>query len=454
MGKRSGYWWCGVVLAVVGLAGCGERAPEFQLDMRPVVANRIVPQHQREIAGVLEEMFGTPDEPLAPPETGLDVEKLQMAAGPVWSDQQGRNHGLFRRHCATCHGISGDGRGPTAMIVNPYPRDYRRGVFKFKSTYSAEPPTDDDLQETIYRGIPGTAMPAFVLLMPDEIDTLSEYVKYLSMRGQMERALVNYVAEELDFDPASGTTDMPLDPAHNAEQRSAIQSILADDVAAAWRRVEQERVVPDPEWVPAEDRSAQQIAASVAAGHELFVGQRATCAQCHGQTGLGDGPQVDQDIWNKANLEFIEDTDKLARRIETLTADMKEMDGDELADARAVQRQRSQELAERREVVESLLPPRNADPRNLQLGVYRGGRKPLDLFRRVHQGIAGTPMPAGGPTSPGATGTLTEKEIWQLVDFVRSLPHESDKRLQEPAADAETMVELPMTNDETTSRHY
>src|SRR5207248_2464538 len=33
-------------------------------------------------------------------------------------------------------------------------------------------------------------------------------------------------------------------------------------------------------------------------------------------------------------------------------------------------------------------------PRNLRLGVYRGGRRPLDLYYRIHDGINGTPMPA------------------------------------------------------------
>ena len=56
--------------------------------------------------------------------------------------------------------------------------------------------------------------------------------------------------------------------------------------------------------------------------------------------------------------------------------------------------------------------------------MFRGGRRPLDLYRRIHQGIAGTPMPAGGPAAPGAQGTLTEQEMWQIVDYVRSLPFE------------------------------
>jgi mono/diheme cytochrome c family protein len=64
--------------------------------------------------------------------------EAKMAAGPVWSDEPSAKHGLYRRHCAHCHGISGDGHGPTAMLLNPYPRDYRPALFKFKGTGSSK----------------------------------------------------------------------------------------------------------------------------------------------------------------------------------------------------------------------------------------------------------------------------------------------------------------------------
>jgi mono/diheme cytochrome c family protein len=84
-------------------------------------------------------------------------------------------------------------------------------------------------------------------------------------------------------------------------------------------------------------------------------------------------------------------------------------------------------------VAAGLLDPRNAIPRNLRTNMFRGGRRPLDIFRRIHQGIAGTPMPASGPAAPGAQGTLTEEEMWQIVDYVRSLPFEpASQPLKEP----------------------
>ena len=53
-------------------------------------------------------------------------------------------------------------------------------------------------------GMPGTSMPSFSVLPPDEVAALLEYVKYLSMRGQMETALVNFVVDNLDYDPVTG----------------------------------------------------------------------------------------------------------------------------------------------------------------------------------------------------------------------------------------------------------
>jgi hypothetical protein len=64
----------------------------------------------------------------------------------------------------------------------------------------------------------------------------------------------------------------------------------------------------------------------------------------------------------------------------------------------------------------------------LRQGLYRGGHRRIDIFWRVYAGIAGTPMPASGPASAGAQGTLTEEEIWNIVDYVLSLPYETPSR--------------------------
>ena len=134
------------IIALALLVGCdvGE-PPVFRLNMVQMVTQEISLEYQQEIADVLGALFGSPDEPFALPETGLDQTKLSIAAGAAWSDEQSAAHGLYRKHCVHCHGITGDGRGPTARFLNPYPRDYRPAIYKFKSTYNAAKPTDEDL---------------------------------------------------------------------------------------------------------------------------------------------------------------------------------------------------------------------------------------------------------------------------------------------------------------------
>ena len=64
-------------------------------------------------------------------------------------------------------------------------------------------------------------------------------------------------------------------------------------------------------------------------------------------------------------------------------------------------------------------------PRDLTTGVFRFGRRPIDLYRRVHAGINGTPMPAHFgqlvTEEDGSQRPLDENDIWDLVFFVRSL---------------------------------
>ena len=70
--------------------------------------------------------------------------------------------------------------------------------------------------------------------------------------------------------------------------------------------------------------------------------------------------------------------------------------------------------------------------RNLYEGVYRGGRRPIDLYYRIHGGIEGAGMAAykgiKGDLNPEMLGlTAAEFEqldpIWDIVNFLRALPY-------------------------------
>jgi mono/diheme cytochrome c family protein len=413
----------------VALASGCEKAPPPRFHVNLVAAARaeLTTAHQQTIADVLEAMWGTPDVPFALDETKLDMDKLKMAAGPVRSDRSGLHTGLYREHCVHCHGISGDGMGPTASFLKPYPRDYRQGKFKFKSTERAEPPTDEDLATIVRHGIPGTAMPAFeVALAQPEIDALVEYVKYLSMRGQTELALIAAIADL--------GTDEQLKLDRETLVAGALQPIL-DQWHGAGQKIIQ---APEP---PANFGSAE----SIAKGRDLFFGQ-AQCLKCHGTTALGDGQRTDFDDWSKEinemqiaarssleklpedrataeqsnreavrEAEQIEDADERKARLEELKV--------EYEDTKKSLDRREQMDRLRLAVIEThALAPRTIDPRNLRLGVYRGGRRPIDLYYRFFAGINAVPM-------PGVGGTVKDEEVWHLVDYVMSLPYEQGGEL-------------------------
>jgi mono/diheme cytochrome c family protein len=382
-----------ILLAAVG--GCDSPSAKFELSLPYLrkqekdASTEFTLDQRQGLADILAALFGTPDAPYIPAGGGtgieevLDASKLRMAAGAVSSDQEGAPHGLYRKHCAHCHGVTGDGMGPTAAFLNPYPRDYRMGVFKFKSTPKGGRPTDADLHKTLVKGIPGTAMPSFRLLADTEIDALIDYVKYLSIRGEVERQLADEMAFELD----------------EGEQLEVSGEFLLEDVVTTvvdrWRMADSQtsQVVKRPEW------DEEETLASIHRGRELFYGAVANCVKCHGNTQLGDGQRDDYDDWSKD----YEDLTKVIKR-----DDQKKV----LSELAAL----------------GALMPRNIHPRNLREGVYRGGRRPVDLYLRILNGIDGSPMPAAilkpadaGPEMKG----LTSDDVWHLVDYVRSLPYES-----------------------------
>ncbi|KMP12313.1 hypothetical protein UR09_01385 [Candidatus Nitromaritima sp. SCGC AAA799-A02] len=99
-----------------------------------------------------------------------------------------RGEGYYRRFCLHCHGSGGGGKGGASRYLLPAPRDFQAGVFKFRSTRSHNLPLAADLFRTIKNGLPGTAMPAWGKVLPDDaILDLVEFVKTFSGRFQTER---------------------------------------------------------------------------------------------------------------------------------------------------------------------------------------------------------------------------------------------------------------------------
>ena len=368
-----------VVWAALWAGGCRlSEPPEFRLNLEGRDSDEITLVQGDALTETLGELFGTPDSPAMPEGVGLSLELVELAAGPLGRAQDegggsGPERGLYRQHCASCHGISGDGAGPLAMILDPYPLDFRNGWFKYTSTLAGAKPTGNDLERTLVKGMRGTGMPSFAELEPLQRAALREYVKYLSIRGETELYLIQLVVDEDEY--------LPL----GVDAREMVLEDGALAAAEAWALPEElaeEYVVVPPPMPPVS--TPQQLADSIALGHELYVDKDAQCVKCHGPEGAGDGEQTDlYDDWNKPKQGVTpEETRRLARLY--------------------------------------TLPIQRLRARNFQEGAFHGGDRPVDLYLRIHVGIKGTPMPTTGPM-PGAAGALAPEEIWHVVNYVRSL---------------------------------
>jgi mono/diheme cytochrome c family protein len=151
---------------------------------------------------------------------------------------------IYAQQCVACHGVEGRGDGEAAYLLYPKPRDFVAARYRLVSTWDRVP-TDQDLFETISRGMPGSAMPSWEHLAPEHRWGLVYYVKSLAEKS-------------LQIKPAK----MPT----------------ADGSGG-------EGVIEVPKPVPFD-------AAAKARALELY---KDACASCHGNTGKGDGAQEQKD---------------------------------------------------------------------------------------------------------------------------------------------------------------
>jgi len=296
----------------------------------------------------------------------------------VGSQFQAGRH-LYARHCLHCHGVTGDGNGPTAQYLNPRPRDYRLGVFKFVSVIKQDRATHDDLTRIVKHGVPGTYMPSFMLMDDNEVQAIVEYIRWLAMRGELENQY--FIDLETDFSKSNISSRVDSSDDKRAERdlieeefKDYITNLfdaksIYDRVLKPWERSRDEETAIFPELARIEDSIESR-----ARGRKIFMG-KAGCATCHGDAGRGNGPKTEQyeprksggGTWDEPGLH--DDWGNIVR------------------------------------------------PRNLTTGIYRGGRRPLDIYRRIAAGISGTPM-------AGFKATMKDDQIWDLVNYVYSIPFE------------------------------
>jgi mono/diheme cytochrome c family protein len=98
-------------------------------------------------------------------------------------DQWSRGNYVYEQNCQVCHGQHGDGRGELSATLQPKPRSFRRGVFKYGSTPPGKLPTNEDLARVIRNGLAGTGMGVFGdRLSPNDLKAVTEYIKSFSRK--------------------------------------------------------------------------------------------------------------------------------------------------------------------------------------------------------------------------------------------------------------------------------
>ena len=121
---------------------------------------------------------------------GMDMDHAKQANGGHDAEMQKQRDAamgkmIYKMACAKCHGINGKGDGPAAIFIGPYssprPRDFYRGVFKFRTTEPGHLPTTFDLMRTVRDGIPGF-MPAFGGLGREKLRQVILYVSHFYKR--------------------------------------------------------------------------------------------------------------------------------------------------------------------------------------------------------------------------------------------------------------------------------
>lgn len=93
----------------------------------------------------------------------------------------------YGRYCAGCHGELGDGQGENTPWLDPKPRNFTLATFKCRSTPTGTLPTDEDLFNTIERGLTNSNMPIWNTFTKQQRADLVAFIKTFSPRWQKEK---------------------------------------------------------------------------------------------------------------------------------------------------------------------------------------------------------------------------------------------------------------------------
>ena len=129
-----------------------------------------------------------------------------LVRGYVFSqDERTSGERVYDTYCIGCHGVGGNAEGEAAQFLNPKPRNFIEGQYKFFHFNEPGPfPSDQSLEITIRNGLPGSAMPAFALLTDQEIKDVTTYIKSLHAEGWVEPVPIQAAPEPVQVEGESG----------------------------------------------------------------------------------------------------------------------------------------------------------------------------------------------------------------------------------------------------------
>jgi len=78
---------------------------------------------------------------------GLSFAATDASAGDAAAGKK-----AYETYCVACHGTTGKGDGPVGSALNPRPRDFSVGEFKFDANKDGKPGADADLEGVIKNG--------------------------------------------------------------------------------------------------------------------------------------------------------------------------------------------------------------------------------------------------------------------------------------------------------------
>lgn len=189
---------------------------------------------------------------------------------------------VFEANCSPCHGPEGYGNGPRSVGLNPPPRNFHQTPgsppFRFGTSVLT-------MYHTVTNGSPGTSMPSFAALTPEERMAAVQYVRQWIPKNLLQP---NTPAQLAELATPASTGPASLPPLQPVPSGPRIPIDVAMQLVAAEAQPAPPSVVPPG--APAQPAPARGAGTTdLAAGADLYT---ARCASCHGADGQGGIPTL------------------------------------------------------------------------------------------------------------------------------------------------------------------